>query len=96
MQSYSNISLKDINYLIALADHLHFANAAAAVLVSQPALSKQIKEIESILDTKIFERSKKQVSLTPKGERIILQARKVAEEAKILMAQASEKEERCT
>lgn len=91
--NYSDLSLKDIRYLIALSEHLHFGDAAEAVNVSQPALSKQIKEIEQILGVKIFERSKRLVKISKEGQDIITQAKIIASEAQKLISFASKDEE---
>lgn len=88
--NYSDLSLKDIRYLIALSEHLHFGDAAEAVRVSQPALSKQIKEIEQILGLEIFERTKRSVRVTSRGESIISQAKVIASEAQKLISFAGE------
>lgn len=78
----SAVSLRDLEYLIAVADHGHFGRAAAAVHVSQPALSGQIKKVEAFLGTRFFERSNRRVAITPMGAQVVEQARVVLEEAR--------------
>lgn len=78
----SALTLRDLEYIIAVADHSHFGKAAKAVHVSQPALSGQIKKVEDLLGVKLYERSKRQVFLTPVGSQVVAQARIVMEEAR--------------
>ncbi|MCF6444938.1 LysR substrate-binding domain-containing protein [Nereida sp. MMG025] len=66
----ANVTLKQLRYFEALARHGHFGQAADASSVSQPALSVQIKELEDNLGALLFERTPRQVRLTPLGERI--------------------------
>ena len=75
------LSLRDLEYLVAVADHQHFGKAAEACHVSQPALSSQIAKLESLLGVTLFERSNRRVVITPDGERVAQQARVVLEEA---------------
>jgi LysR family hydrogen peroxide-inducible transcriptional activator len=77
----SALSLRDLEYLVAVADHQHFGQAAEACHVSQPALSSQISKVENLLGVKLFERSNRRVLITPDGKRIADQARLVLEEA---------------
>ena len=77
----SALSLRDLEYLVAVADHQHFGQAAEACHVSQPALSSQISKVETLLGVKLFERSNRRVLITPDGKRIADQARLVLEEA---------------
>lgn len=63
-----NLTLKQFRYFEALARHGHFGRAADACAISQPALSMQIKEMEAILGTALFERAARQVRLTSFGE----------------------------
>lgn len=61
------MNIRDLKYLVALAEHQHFGNAAKACFVSQPALSMQIKKLETTLDVKLLERTNKSVMLTDIG-----------------------------
>lgn len=61
------MNLRDIYYLVALADHRHFGRAAAACFVSQPTLSTQIRKLEDELGVALVERSPRRVMLTPAG-----------------------------
>jgi LysR family hydrogen peroxide-inducible transcriptional activator len=61
------ISVRQLRYLDAIARHGHFGRAVDAVAVSQPALSMQIKELETTLDLQLVERGPKGASLTTDG-----------------------------
>ena len=71
------MNLRDLSYLVALADHKHFGRAAEASFVSQPTLSTQIKKLETELGVQLVERAPKQVLLTDVGEDIVRRARGV-------------------
>ena len=77
----SALTLRDLEYLVAVADRQHFGKAADACHVSQPALSAQIRKIEDFLSVQLFERSNRNVVITPIGEQVARQARVVLEEA---------------
>lgn len=62
------IELRHFNYFLAVAEELHFRKAAEKLFISQPGLSRQIKQMEEILDTQLFLRDKKKVTLTPAGK----------------------------
>ncbi|MGV8941616.1 MAG: LysR substrate-binding domain-containing protein [Lysobacter sp.] len=71
------MNLRDLKYLVALAEHRHFGRAAAASFVSQPTLSTQIRKLEEELGVALFERAPRKVMLTPVGREIVERARKV-------------------
>lgn len=71
------MNLQQLEYILAVDEHRHFAKAAAACHVTQPTLSMMIQKLEEELDIKIFDRSKQPVVLTPIGELILEQARKI-------------------
>lgn len=71
------MNLRDLRYLVALADQRHFGRAAAACFVSQPTLSTQIKKLEEELDIALFERAPRRVMLTPAGRDIVDRARRI-------------------
>ncbi len=85
----STISLRDLEYIVAVAEHEHFGKAAIATHVSQPALSAQIKKVEEFLQVRLFERSNRSVVMTPIGGQIVAQARIVLEEAQKIADLAS-------
>lgn len=71
------MNLRDLKYLVALADHRHFGRAAEASFVSQPTLSTQIRKLEDELGVALVERAPRRVMLTPVGREIAERARKV-------------------
>lgn len=73
----TNLTLKQLRYFDALAQHGHFGRAADACAISQPALSMQIKELEETLATELFERSARRVRLTGFGEEFAHRARDI-------------------
>ena len=74
------MNIRDLVYLTAVAEHRHFGRAAQECHVSQPTLSTQIKKLEETLGVTLFERTNRQVMLTPVGERVVAQARRVLDE----------------
>ncbi|MFY0692176.1 MAG: LysR family transcriptional regulator [Paracoccaceae bacterium] len=71
------LTLKQLRYFEALARFRHFGRAAEACAISQPALSLQIKELESMFGAPLVERSARQVRLTPVGEELLQKARQI-------------------
>lgn len=71
------MNLRDLAYLVAVADRRSFRQAAAACGVSQPTLSAQLKKLEAELGVSLFDRSVAPLAPTPVGERIIARARTV-------------------
>lgn len=71
------MNLRDLRYLVAVADLRHFGKAAEACYVSQPTLSTQIKKLEEFLGVQLIERNNKQVMLTPVGAEVVERARRV-------------------
>ncbi|MEO6104539.1 MAG: DNA-binding transcriptional regulator OxyR [Pseudoxanthomonas sp.] len=74
------MNLRDLKYLLALADHKHFGRAAAACFVSQPTLSTQIKKLEEELGVSLVERAPRKVMLTPAGRDAAERARRIVAE----------------
>ncbi len=72
-----NLTLRQLRYFEALAQHGHFGRAALACAISQPALSMQIKELEEELGTELFERGARQVRLTSLGEEFAQRVRDI-------------------
>ena len=75
----ADLKLKDLRYLVALADTRHFGRAAERSFVSQPTLSAQLKKLEDYLGVQLIERAPKRVSLTSAGEEIVERARRILE-----------------
>jgi len=73
------LKLKDLRYLVAVADQRHFGRAAARCFVSQPTLSAQLKKLEQALGVQLIERAPSNVSLTAVGEEIVARARRILE-----------------
>jgi LysR family hydrogen peroxide-inducible transcriptional activator len=71
------MNLRDLRYLVALADHRHFGRAAAACFVRQPTLSTQIRKLEDEFGVSLVERAPRRVMLTPAGRDIAERARRV-------------------
>jgi LysR family hydrogen peroxide-inducible transcriptional activator len=75
------MNLRDLGYLVALAEHRHFGRAAEASFVSQPTLSMQIRKLEDELGVELIERHPRHLLLTPAGERAVERARVILREA---------------
>jgi len=84
------VNLRDLKYLIAVAETEHFGEAAARCYVSQPTLSGQIKKLEQELGVTLFERTNRSVSITPIGAEIVRHAKLILEQADVIkqLAQA--------
>jgi len=89
MPSLNDISLRQLEYVVAVADVLGFRRAAERCHVSQPALSAQIQQLEAVLGVKLFERGTRRVMLTPAGEELVARARRVLTEAGDILSAAS-------
>ncbi|HEU5027238.1 MAG TPA: LysR substrate-binding domain-containing protein [Spirillospora sp.] len=72
--------MSQLRAFLALAEHLHFRDAAAALRMSQPALSGSVAALEETLDTRLVERTTRRVLLTPAGERVARRAENVLAE----------------
>jgi LysR family transcriptional regulator, hydrogen peroxide-inducible genes activator len=75
------MTLTELKYIVAVAREKHFGKAADACHVSQPTLSLAIKKLEEELDLKLFERNATEVTVTPLGNEVVLQAQSVLEQA---------------
>lgn len=75
------MNLRDLRYLVALADARHFGHAAEKCHVSQPTLSAQIRKLEEYLGVPLLERQPRNVTLTDTGERIVPLARRLLQDA---------------
>src|SRR5687768_10501766 len=75
----ADIKLKDLRYLVAVADTRHFGRAAARCFVSQPTLSAQLKKLEASLGVQLIERQPRRVSLTEAGREVVARARRMLE-----------------
>jgi len=70
-------SLRQLECALAVAEHLSFRRAAESLFLSQPALSLQVRQLESLLGTRLFERDRRRVLVTPEGEELLPRARAV-------------------
>ncbi|MFJ5549630.1 LysR substrate-binding domain-containing protein [Streptomyces sp. NPDC093225] len=81
-------TLAQLRAFSAVAEHLHFRDAAAAIGMSQPALSGAVSALEESLGVQLLERTTRKVLLSPAGERIAARARAVLESVGALMEEA--------
>lgn len=75
------MTITQLHYLIAVAEHQNFTLAAEKSFVTQPTLSMQIAKLEEELNVRLFDRGTKPIKLTAVGEKIVEQARRVVIEA---------------
>ncbi|PHM72793.1 DNA-binding transcriptional regulator OxyR [Xenorhabdus kozodoii] len=83
------MNIRDLEYLVALAEHRHFRRAADACHVSQPTLSGQIRKLEDELGVMLLERTSRKVLFTQQGMLLVEQAKTVLREVKVLQEMAS-------
>ncbi len=74
------MNLRQLRYLVALADERHFTRAAAREHVAQPALSQQIRSLEAELGMPLVERTTRRVAMTQAGEVLVARARRALAE----------------
>ncbi|MFL5840676.1 MAG: LysR family transcriptional regulator [Thermoleophilaceae bacterium] len=88
-----DVHLRDLRYFVAVAEELSFTRAATERLfISQPALSKQIRQLETTLNVTLFDRERRSIRLTAAGEALLVHAREVMtrwDEASELMGEAA-------
>lgn len=75
------MTITQLNYVLAVAEHKNFTKAAQKVFVTQPTLSMQIQKLEEELEITIFDRTKKPIQLTEVGQKIVQQARNIVNES---------------
>ena len=75
------MTITQLYYVLAVAEHQNFTKAAEKCFVTQPTLSMQIQKLEDQLDVQIFDRSKKPIELTEIGRKIVQQAKNIVNEA---------------
>jgi LysR family hydrogen peroxide-inducible transcriptional activator len=86
------VTLRQLRYLEALAETLHFGRAAEACSVTQPALSMQIKELEDELQVSLVERRKSGIELTEQGEEIVRRGRTILASVRDLLDFAKQRQ----
>ncbi len=87
--SLAGLSLRDLEYAVAVGELRHFGQAAARCAVSQSGLSEQIRKLEDLLGVTLFERAPRRVSPTARGEALLRQAQRVLAEARGLLEMAA-------
>lgn len=75
------MTITQLHYVLAIAEHKNFTKAAEKCFVTQPTLSTQIQKLEDELGILIFDRSKKPIELTDVGKKIVLQAKNIVNES---------------
>ena len=85
----ADLKLKDLRYLVAVADTRHFGRAAERSFVSQPTLSAQLKKLEDYLGVQLIERAPKRVSLTVAGQEVVERARRILESSEEIVELAN-------
>lgn len=92
---YLNVELRQMRYVIAVADELHFGRAAHRLHLAPPSLSKQIRQLEAVLGYRLFERKTHQVILTSAGAAFVAEGRLSLDHAKraVERARAADREE---
>ena len=78
------MNLQQLEYIVAVDTHRHFARAAARSFVTQPTLSMMIQKLEAELGIRIFDRTKQPVEPTPEGMEIIARARQILADVGLL------------
>jgi DNA-binding transcriptional LysR family regulator len=74
------MELRQLRYLVALAEELNFTRAAAAEHIAQPALSQQIRRLEEEVGVALVQRTTRHVSLTEAGQLLVVRARRILAE----------------
>src|SRR5690349_13138687 len=82
------VTLRQLQYVVAVAEARSFRRAAQACRVSQPSLSAQVQEVERALEVRLFERDRRRVLVTAAGEALLARARRVLVEADDLVEAA--------
>src|SRR5690349_11385903 len=89
MTSLIDLSLRQLQYAVAVADTLGFHKAATKCHVSQPTLSAQLQQLEGVLGVKLFERDRRRVVVTVAGAELVARARRVLIDVDDLVAAAT-------
>jgi LysR family hydrogen peroxide-inducible transcriptional activator len=89
-KSLAGLSLRDLEYVEAVAELSHFGRAAERCGVSQPALSEQIRKLEAHLGVPFFERTRRRVAVTTQGAVLLKQVERILTEARHFMAMSGQ------
>ena len=87
------MELRHLRYFIAVAEELNFSRAAERLHVSQPPLSRQIRDLEAELNVKLLDRNRQGVRLTRVGQAVLARSRKLVHDAEALRADAQRMDE---
>lgn len=82
------LELRHLRQFVAVAEELSFRRAAARLNMSQPPLTMAVKQVESIVGTALFERSRRRVELTPAGQAFLLEAHRTLAQAQVTVQSA--------
>jgi DNA-binding transcriptional LysR family regulator len=83
-----DLDTRKLRYFVAVAQRLHFGKAAAALYITQPALSRQIRRFEQEVGVELFERNSRQVRLTPAGQRLAEEGARLLADSEATVARA--------
>lgn len=89
-KSLAGLSLRNLEYVEAVAELSHFGRAAERCGVSQPALSEQIRKLEAYLGVPFFERTRRRVAVTAQGAALLVQIERILTEARHFMAMSGQ------
>jgi DNA-binding transcriptional LysR family regulator len=86
MPDAGDVHVRDLRSFLAVADELSFTRAAEVLFVSQPALSKQVRTLETRLRTELFTRGHRSIALTEAGAALLVRARRIVAEWDVAVA----------
>jgi DNA-binding transcriptional LysR family regulator len=84
------MEMRHLRYFIAVAEQLNFSRAAEQLQTAQPSLSQQIRQLEDEVGVEFFDRSKRQIALTPAGEEFLIAARALVAQLELAIANVRE------